>query len=155
MSWIDEQFVARGVREARVFDAMRRDLVRVAYDDRALEIGEAQTISQPHMVAAMTEALQLQGAERVRDVGTRLGLPSGNPRRPRPRDDRHRARRSALRPARAGTLAAPGYRNIEVIVGDGSVGYAPGAPYDGIVVGAGAPACAQIAQGSICRWRAS
>jgi protein-L-isoaspartate(D-aspartate) O-methyltransferase len=81
MSWIDEQLVARGIREARVLDAMRRmprdafvrrDLVCFAYDDRALAIGEGQTISQPYMVAATTEA-QLHGIERVLDVGTGSG----------------------------------------------------------------------------------
>src|SRR5262245_66517408 len=80
--WIDDQLVARGIRDARVLDAMRRvprhefvqhDALRLAYADRALPIGDGQTLSQPYMVAAMTEALRLQGHERVLDVGTGSG----------------------------------------------------------------------------------
>jgi protein-L-isoaspartate(D-aspartate) O-methyltransferase len=146
MSWIDEQLVARGIREARVLDAMRRmprdafvrrDLVCFAYDDRALAIGEGQTISQPYMVAATTEA-QLHGIERVLDVGTGSGYQAailGVLAREVIGIERVEALASRARE----TLAALGYRNIEIIVGDGSVGYAPGAPYDGIVVGAAAP----------------
>jgi len=147
MSWIDEQLVARGIREARVLDAMQRvprdafvrpDLVRFAYDDRALAIGEGQTISQPYMVAAMTEALHLQGTERVLDVGTGSGYQAailGVLAREVIGIERVETLASRARE----TLAALGCRNIEIIVGDGSVGYAPGAPYDGIVVGAAAP----------------
>src|SRR5262245_4132368 len=71
--WIDEQLVARGIRDPRVLDAMRRvprhefveqETQRLAYADRALPIGDGQTISQPYMVAAMSEALRLQGHER-------------------------------------------------------------------------------------------
>src|SRR5216117_2588188 len=82
MAWIDNQLVARGIRDARVLDATRRvprhvfveaDAQALAYADRALPIGDGQTISQPYMVAAMTEALRLQGHEHVLDVGTGSG----------------------------------------------------------------------------------
>ena len=80
--WIDDQLVSRGIRDGRVLDAMRRvprhhfvdpNALGFAYADRALPIGDGQTISQPYMVAAMTEALALRGHERVLDVGTGSG----------------------------------------------------------------------------------
>src|SRR4029453_4127091 len=80
--WIDNQLVARGIHDPRLLDAMRRvprhrfgdsRALDLAYADRALPIGDGQTISQPYMVAAMTEALQLRGGERVLDVGTGSG----------------------------------------------------------------------------------
>src|SRR5262249_50307765 len=80
--WIDEQLVARGVHDPRVLEAMRRvprdafvpaEVRPYAYDDRALAIGCGQTIPQPYMVAAMSEALRLTGTERVLDVGTGSG----------------------------------------------------------------------------------
>src|SRR5947207_14958356 len=79
---VAEQLERRGVRDARVLDAMRRvpreafvgagDRWR-AYADQALPIGQGQTISQPYMVAAMTEALGLTGSERVLEIGTGSG----------------------------------------------------------------------------------
>src|SRR5436190_14320480 len=83
--WIDQQLVARGITDARVLDAMRRvprdafvppESRPAAYADRALPIGSGQTISQPYMVAVMTEALRLTGSERVLDVGTGSGYQS-------------------------------------------------------------------------------
>src|ERR1041385_7114249 len=78
--WLDEQLVARGIVDARVLDAMRRvpreafvPDGRLAYADRALPIGSGQTISQPYMVAVMSEALRLTGSERVLEVGTGSG----------------------------------------------------------------------------------
>jgi protein-L-isoaspartate(D-aspartate) O-methyltransferase len=147
MSWIDEQLVARGIRDPRVLDAMRRvprELFvpeasqPLAYADRALPIGSGQTISQPFMVAVMTEALMLAGAERVLEIGTGSG---------------YQAailaelatsvitieRRQELADAASVTLAALGYANIEVVVGDGTLGLADRAPFDRILVTAGAP----------------
>src|SRR3954451_124476 len=80
--WIDQQLVARGITDARVLDAMRRvprdafvppESHPAAYADRALAIGSGQTISQPYMVAVMSEAMRLTGSERVLDVGTGSG----------------------------------------------------------------------------------
>src|SRR3954463_7189638 len=80
--WIEEQLVARGITDARVLDAMRRvprdafvppESHPAAYADRALPIGSGQTISQPYMVAVMTEALRRTGGGRVLDVGTGSG----------------------------------------------------------------------------------
>ena len=83
MAWIDEQLVARGIRDPRVLEAMRRvprelfvpeASLALAYADRALPIGSGQTISQPYMVAAMTEALLLEGGERRELEERRAGI---------------------------------------------------------------------------------
>src|SRR5438105_4903666 len=80
--WIQEQLAARGIRDGRVLEAIAavpRDqfvpeaLRSEAYADRALPISCGQTISQPYMVAAMTEALRLTGSERVLEIGTGYG----------------------------------------------------------------------------------
>jgi protein-L-isoaspartate(D-aspartate) O-methyltransferase len=145
--WIEEQLVARGIADARVLDAMRRvardafvpdDARHEAYSDRALPIGSGQTISQPYMVAVMTEALHLTGVERVLDVGTGSGYQAAIlaelarevisiERRP---DLAERARQR---------LASLGYVNVAVLVGDGTLGSPEHAPFDGILVGAAAP----------------
>ncbi|MDH3521452.1 MAG: protein-L-isoaspartate O-methyltransferase, partial [Myxococcales bacterium] len=79
---VREQLAARGIRDARVLDAMARvprhelvpeSLRSLAYEDRPLPIGLGQTISQPYIVAAMSEAVALQGEERVLEVGTGSG----------------------------------------------------------------------------------
>ena len=79
---VESQLVARGVRDVRVLDAMRKvprhvfvddALQNQAYNDHPLPIGDKQTISQPYIVALMTEALRLQGNEKVLEVGTGSG----------------------------------------------------------------------------------
>ena len=145
--WIDDQLVARGVRDPRVLDAMRRvprdafvpaALRPYAYDDRALAIGSGQTISQPYMVAAMTEALGLTGGERVLDVGTGSGYQAAVLAE-LAREVITIERRPELAEAARATLDALGYRSVDVIVGDGTLGSPAHAPFDGILVGAGAP----------------
>jgi protein-L-isoaspartate(D-aspartate) O-methyltransferase len=151
MSWIDEQLAARGIRDPRVLDAMRRvprhafvpeDSQTMAYADRALPIGNGQTISQPYMVAAMTQALMLTGTERVLEIGAGSGYQAAIlcelashvitiERRPE------------LAAIARKTLAALGYANVQVIVGDGTLGLAAAAPFDAILVSAGAPAVPQ------------
>jgi protein-L-isoaspartate(D-aspartate) O-methyltransferase len=147
MAWIDNQLVARGISDARVLDAMRRVPRHVfveagaqglAYADRALPIGDGQTISQPYMVAAMTEALRLQGHERVLDVGTGSGYQAAILAE-LARDVVTIERRPDLADAARARLDSLGYRNISVVVGDGSVGYTDRAPYDGILVAAASP----------------
>ena len=147
MAWIDDQLVARGIRDTRVLDAMRRvprhafveqDAQGLAYADRALPIGDGQTISQPYMVAAMTEALRLRGHERVLDVGTGSGYQAAI------LAELARAvvtieRRPDLAEAARERLVSLGYRNIRVVIGDGSLGYVDDAPYDGILVAAASP----------------
>lgn len=147
-SWIDAQLVARGITDWRVLDAMRR-VSRTAfvpghaqwdaYADRALPIGSGQTISQPYMVAVMTEALQLTGSERVLDVGTGSGYQAAV----LAELARHVItieRVPELAEAARTRLVALGYTNIDVVVGDGTLGAPAYAPFDGILVAAGAPA---------------
>jgi protein-L-isoaspartate(D-aspartate) O-methyltransferase len=147
MAWIDDQLVARGIRDPRVLDAMRRVPRHVfvergaeplAYADRALPIGDGQTISQPYMVAAMTEALCLKGHERVLDVGTGSGYQAAILAEVA-REVVSIERLVELADAARARLDSLGYRNVRVVVGDGSVGYADCAPYDGILVAAAAP----------------
>ena len=142
-----EQLEGRGIRDARVLDVMRRvprdafvppaDRSR-AYADQALPIGEGQTISQPYMVAAMTEALALTGVERVLEIGTGSGYQTAilaEIAREVISIERH----ASLAESARARLAALGYRNAQVAVGDGSTGYPPGAPFDAILVAAAAP----------------
>jgi protein-L-isoaspartate(D-aspartate) O-methyltransferase len=145
--WIDEQLVARGVTDARVLDAMRRVPREAfvppashpaAYADRALPIGSGQTISQPYMVAVMTEALRLAGSERVLDVGTGSGYQAAVL-SVLAREVITIERRPELADSARTTLAALGYTNVTVIAGDGTLGSPVHAPFDAIVVGAGAP----------------
>jgi protein-L-isoaspartate(D-aspartate) O-methyltransferase len=146
---VARQLEARGVRDARVLDAMRRvprhrfvppELLAHAYEDTPLPIGERQTISQPYMVALMSEALALTGPEpRVLEVGTGSGYQSAV----LAAMGAHvisieRVPELALR-AR-GLLAELGLGDrVRVVEGDGTLGWPAGAPYDGIIVTAGAP----------------
>jgi protein-L-isoaspartate(D-aspartate) O-methyltransferase len=141
------QLEARGLREPRVLDAMRRvprhEFVRPedqhrAYDDRPLVIGAGQTISQPYIVAAMTAALRPQPGDRVLEVGTGSGyqaavlsLLAG--------EVLTVERLPALADRARATLARLGYTNVRVLTGDGSGGWPAEQPYDGILVTAAAP----------------
>jgi len=145
--WIDEQLVARGITDARVLDVMRRvpreafvpsASSELAYADRALPIGCGQTISQPYMVAVMSEALRLTGGERVLEVGTGSGYQAavlGE----LARHVMTVERVPELAEAARARLAALGYTNVDVSVGDGTLGSPSHAPFDGILVAAGAP----------------
>ncbi|MBM4000128.1 MAG: protein-L-isoaspartate(D-aspartate) O-methyltransferase [Planctomycetes bacterium] len=139
----------RGIRDERVLDAMGRvprevfvDRVRPsdAYGDRALPIGCDQTISQPFMVALMTEALGLEGDERVLEIGTGSGYQTAvlaELAREVVTIERH----AALSEEAARRLDALGYFNIRFVVGDGSLGAPQGAPYDRILITAAAADC--------------
>jgi protein-L-isoaspartate(D-aspartate) O-methyltransferase len=109
-----------------------------AYDDRALPIGAGQTISQPYIVALMTQALELDGSSRVLEIGTGSGYAAAVLGEIAARVDtveRHRE----LAVTAAAVLAECGYDNVAVHEGDGSLGWPDGAPYDAIVVTASAP----------------
>ena len=145
--WIDEQLVARGIGDPRVLDAMRRvprELFvpaasrPLAYTDRALPIGSGQTISQPFMVAAMTEALMLEGTEHVLEIGTGSGYQAAILAELAAHVVTVERRPELANAARA-TLASLGYQNVEVVVGDGTLGLGDRAPFDRILVTAGAP----------------
>ena len=139
---VEEQIEARGVKNPRVLDAMRRvprerfvpaDITQHAYRDSALPIGHGQTISQPYIVAYMTEALDVQPHHRVLEIGTGSGYQAAvlsglvkdvytieivSPLAARARD----------------TLTALGYANVHVREGDGYEGWPERAPFDRIIV---------------------
>ena len=144
---VEHQLRARGIKDERVLQAMQtiprhlfvgEHLQDRAYDDSAIPIGEGQTMSQPYMVAIMTELLELKGDEKVLEIGTGSG---------------YQAAVLSLLAAevftveRISTLAMAaerrfrelGYKNIHVVIGDGTLGLPEEAPFDGIIVTAAAP----------------
>jgi protein-L-isoaspartate(D-aspartate) O-methyltransferase len=144
---IQEQLLARGIKDARVVEVMRRvprhgfvesALASRAYDDVPLPIGEKQTISQPYMVGLMTQALELQGHERVLEVGTGSGYQT---------TVLAELCRNVFSIEKIGSLAARartildrlGLYNVAIHVGDGTLGWSEHAPFDAIVVTAGSP----------------
>jgi protein-L-isoaspartate(D-aspartate) O-methyltransferase len=144
---IKEQLETRGLHNQAVLDAMRavpreefvpEQLRRLAYDDRPLPIAEGQTISQPYIVAYMTEALELGGSERVLEIGTGSGYAAAILSRLVPMVQSVE-RLAGLAAAARERLQRLGFTNIAVQEGDGSLGWPPFAPYDAIVVTAGAP----------------
>ena len=143
---VERQLRRRGIRDERVLRAMSvvprecfvpPDLRDRAYRDGALPIGEGQTISQPWIVARMTALLELEGPERVLEVGTGSGYGAAV----LSRCCSHVVtveRREALATAAREALAQLGYRNVEVRTGDGTAGVPDRAPFDGILVTAAA-----------------
>src|SRR5438552_11359303 len=128
---IADDLVRRGIRDARVLDAMGRvareafvspsDYDR-AYADQALPIGEGQSISQPYMVATMTEALGLTGGERVLEVGTGSGYQTAILAE-LAREVTSIERLATLADAARLRLASLGYTAVDVVVGGGSLWY--------------------------------
>ena len=145
---VEQQLRARGIRDERVLAAMsempRHEFVSPeqkehAYEDHPLSIGQGQTISQPYMVAAMLQALDLRGPEKVLEVGTGSGYQAALLARLASRVVTMEAEPLLAASARE-RLARMGLTDhISVIVGDGSLGYPSEAPYDGIIVAAAAP----------------
>jgi protein-L-isoaspartate(D-aspartate) O-methyltransferase len=146
-SMVETQLRGRDIVDERVLRAMEavpRELFvpererRRAYDDAALPIAEGQTISQPYMVARIAEALELDGGERVLDVGTGSGYQAavlaelGG-------DVDTIERIPALAEQARANLKAAGYERVHVHVGDGSQGFAARAPFTAIAVAAAAP----------------
>ena len=148
---VERQLRARGIADERVLAAMasvpREQFVPErargrAYADSALPIGEEQTISQPWIVAAICQALQLTGAELVLEVGTGSGYSAAVLSQLAAHVvsiERHRA----LSEGAARVLRALGIGNVELTVGDGTLGVADRAPFDAIAVHATAPAAPQ------------
>jgi protein-L-isoaspartate(D-aspartate) O-methyltransferase len=139
--------LATEVTDARVLDAMRRvpreefvaaALWERAYDNHPLPIGYDQTISQPLIVALMTQALQLTGSERVLEVGTGSGYQAALLSL-LSREVVSVERIAPLAEAAAERLARLGYANVEVHAVEDEVGWPAGAPYDAIIVTAAAP----------------
>jgi protein-L-isoaspartate(D-aspartate) O-methyltransferase len=144
---LETQIAARGVRDARVLEVMRRvprhafvpdDCPAQSYEDHPVNIGCGQTISQPYMVAAMTELLDLRPTDRVLEIGTGSGYQTAilaelaeeivSLERHPPLADTARA-----------LLKTLGYANVTVLCGDGTLGDPGRAPFDAILVTAGAP----------------
>ncbi len=144
---VSQQIAARGITDERVLAAMRKvprhlfveeALRDQAYADHPLPIGEGQTISQPYIVALMTQALELKGPEKVLEVGTGSGYQTAIlaelarwvysiERYPRLLE---RARR---------VLEALGYTNVILKLGDGTRGWPEAAPFEAIIVTAAGP----------------
>ncbi|TMH64362.1 MAG: protein-L-isoaspartate(D-aspartate) O-methyltransferase [Betaproteobacteria bacterium] len=144
---VAHQILERGVRSAAVARAMREvpreafigaDMQEFAYADSPLPIGEGQTISQPYIVAYMIDALELEGGERVLEIGTGSGYAAAVLSRIAREVYTIERHPSLAREARA-ALEGLGYDNVHVIEGDGTRGWPEAAPYDAIVVAAGGP----------------
>jgi len=144
---VARQIRDRGIRSARVLEAMATvprhlfvpaELVRQAYADEPLPIGAGQTISQPFMVAAMAEALLLEGHERMLEVGCGSGYQAAVLSR-LAREVIAVETQAALAASARERLARLGYENVAVEEGDGSAGWPASAPYDAILVTAAAP----------------
>jgi len=145
---VQEQIIARGIKDARVIEAMRKiprhrfvdaGIVNRSYDDSALPIGEKQTLSQPFMAAQMTGALCLRGNEKVLEIGTGSGYQTALLAELCFNVFSVEKIRALSRKARA-LLDRLEYHNIAIHVGDGTIGWSEHAPYDAIIVAAGAPA---------------
>jgi protein-L-isoaspartate(D-aspartate) O-methyltransferase len=154
---IETQIRKRGVSAPRVLEAMaavpRHEFVPDrfrgdAYADKPLPIAEGQTISQPFMVAAMTAALELTGSERVLEIGTGSGYQAAVLAL-LAREVISVESRTPLALAAQERLTNLGCTNVHVHNGDGSAGFSEGAPYDAILVTAGAPEIPQILAGQL------
>jgi protein-L-isoaspartate(D-aspartate) O-methyltransferase len=144
---VEDQVVARGVRDPRVIDAMlqvprhkfvEEALESQAYQDAPLPIGERQTISQPYMVAVMSEALALDGTEKVLEVGTGSGYQAAVLAVLADRVFSLERIPALARRARK-ALDSCGYSKVNIRLADGTLGWQEMAPFDAIVVTAGAP----------------
>jgi protein-L-isoaspartate(D-aspartate) O-methyltransferase len=144
---VERQIAARGVRDPRVLDAMRRiprhvfvpdEYVNAAYEDRPLPIGEGQTISQPYIVAVMTELLQPHPQDIMLEVGTGSGYQAALLSQLVARVVSVE-RLSAIAEQARKNLMNLGILNVEVIVSDGTLGWPEKAPYDGILITASTP----------------
>jgi protein-L-isoaspartate(D-aspartate) O-methyltransferase len=144
---VKTQLLPRGITDERVLNAMKKvprhlfvDESRrhEAYDDTALSIGEGQTISQPYMVAVMTELLELKGNEKVLEIGTGSGYQAAV---------LSELAKEVYTVERVATLAqrteerlhSLGYDNIHVRIGDGTLGWPADGPFDRIIITAGTP----------------
>jgi protein-L-isoaspartate(D-aspartate) O-methyltransferase len=157
---VSEQIVSRGVQDERVLDALRRvprhwfvpeEYTHLAYTDGPLPIGNGQTISQPYIVALMTELMELEGDENVLEVGTGSGYQAAllaHLARVVHTIERH----EVLAEKAEKGLMRLGLTNVVVHVGDGSLGLPDYAPFEAIMVTAAAPRvpqplCDQLADG--------
>lgn len=144
---VGEQIVSRGIKDPMLIEAMKRiprhlfveeALQSQAYGDFPLPIGEKQTISQPYMVALMTEALKLNKKEKVLEIGTGSGYQTAILAELSEKVySIERIRSLALRARKL--LYDLGYFNIEIKIFDGTFGWMEKSPFDAIIVTAGSP----------------
>ena len=144
---VDRQLRRRGIYDERVLEAMAKvprehfvpeEIRKSAYNDSALPIGHEQTISQPWVVAAICQAMNLQGGERVLEIGTGSGYSAAV----LARLAEHVTsveRVPELAGAARDRLGELGVQGVDVVLGDGSRGYPEGAPYDAIAIHAATP----------------
>jgi len=144
---VEEQIISRGIRDSGVIEAMKKvprhlfveeALQSQGYSDHPLPIGEKQTISQPYMVALMTEALQLTGKEKVLEIGAGSGYQTAILAELGEKVfSIERIRSLAIRARKL--LYELGYFNFEIKIFDGTYGWVEEGPFDAIIVTAGAP----------------
>jgi|LQYC01.1.fsa_nt_gi protein-L-isoaspartate(D-aspartate) O-methyltransferase len=149
---VKRQLVSRGIKDERVLEAMRKvprhffvpeKLRESAYHDGPLSIGEGQTISQPYMVALMTECLGLKGGEKVLEVGTGSGYQTAI--LAELAEHVYSIERVPILLEKAQqVLTHLGYKTIKFKGGDGTNGWREESPFDGIIVTAGAPDISQV-----------
>ena len=157
---VEHQLRRRGISDERVLDAMGRvprelflpeDLRHLAYEDGALPIGFGQTMSQPFIVGTICALLELEGDERVLDVGTGSGYQAAVLAE-LAAEVVTIERVAELAERAGGALVEAGHGGVEVRIGDGSLGVPERAPFDAIAVAAAAPIVppalyAQLAEG--------
>jgi len=159
---VDTQLIPRGIKDERVLSAMRKAprhifvddyMQHKAYDDMALPIGDEQTISQPYMVAVMTELMELKGNEKVLEIGTGSGYQAAILAE-LSREVFTIERKALLAKKAEERFQALGYINVHVITGDGTLGLPEESPFDRILITAGspgipAPLMEQLADGGV------
>ncbi len=154
---VQMQLSPRGIADENVLRVMGevprhrfvpQDVVECSYDDRPLPIGEGQTISQPYMVALMTQCLELDGDEKVLEIGSGSGYQAAILAE-LAKQVYTIERIESLRVRSREILEGLGYSNVELKAGDGSEGWAEFAPYDGIIVTAGSPEIPEALTGQL------
>jgi len=144
---VDEQLISRGIKNQRVLDVFRRlerhnfipqDFRNTAYADSPVPIGDSQTISQPYIVALMTECLDLEGSEKVLEIGTGSGYQAAI--LSELVKEVYSIERHPNLAKRAGILLKnSGYTNIKIKIDDGTLGWPEEAPFDRIIITAASP----------------
>jgi protein-L-isoaspartate(D-aspartate) O-methyltransferase len=147
LKMVEEQIISRGIKDAKLIAAVKKiprhlfveeALQSQAYNDHPLPIGEKQTISQPYIVALMTEALLLTGKEKVLEIGTGSGYQTAILAELSEKVfSIERIRSLAIRARKL--LYELGYFNVEIKIIDGTHGWREESPFDAIIVTAGAP----------------
>ncbi len=144
---VKTQLIPRGIKDERVLNAMKKvprhlfieeSMQYKSYDDMALPIGEGQTISQPYMVAVMTQLLELKGNEKVLEIGTGSGYQAAI--LAELAEEVYSVERvTALAIKAEERFHSLGYNNIHIKMGDGTLGWPEEAPFDRIIITAGTP----------------